>query len=115
MKKDLHPLWNHLRAAYRPAEPGLDPDAIMGAIRREAAAVPREMPAAEPLATIPAWICVATAALAIFAAGFVVGRAFSEADEHISRAWMKSVPLNEFEQTFLDFPLPEMESSDPAL
>jgi hypothetical protein len=97
-------LWDQLRTAYRPAAPDLDTAAIMGAIRREAAAHPLGRLEANPLAAIPSWACVAAASLAIFAAGFVVGRSATVADSQISQAWLQSVQLEEFEQAFLDVP-----------
>lgn len=97
-------LWNQLRTAYRPQVPDLDTATIMGAIRREAAMRPLSRADASPLAAIPSWACVAAAALAIFAAGFVIGRSAAVADRQISQAWMQSVQLEEFEQTFLDLP-----------
>ena len=104
MNMNRQELWDQLRTAYRPAAPDLDTAAIMGAIRREAAAHPLRRAEAGPLAAIPSWACVAAASLAIFAAGFVVGRSAAVADRQISQAWMQSVQLEEFEQAFLDVP-----------
>ena len=100
-------LWDQLRTAYRPPAPDLDTAAIMAAIRREAAVHPVHRPAPGPLAAIPPWVCVAAASLAIFAAGYVVGRSFSDADQQISSAWAQSVRLDEFEQTFLTLTEPD--------
>ena len=104
MKTKRSEPWDALRAAYRPPAPELDVAYIMDAVRREAAAAPLRR--AEPglAAGIPPWTCFVAASLAIFAAGFVVGRSASVADRQISQAWMQSVQLDEFEQTFLDVP-----------
>lgn len=111
-----HPeAWDRLRAAYRPESPALDTAAIMDAIRREAAEHPVHALPPGPLAAVPPWVCVAAASLAIFAAGYVVGRAFTDADQQISHAWTQSVPLEEFEQTFLDFPDEDVNLADPNL
>lgn len=96
--------WDRLRAAHRPQAPDLDTASIMDAVRREAAAHPLQRAKPALTAGIPPWACVAAAALAIFAAGYVIGRSATVADGQISQAWMQSVQLEEFEQTFLDVP-----------
>lgn len=102
--------WDSLRAAYRPQVPDLDVASIMDAVRREAAANPLRRVQPGLAAGISPWTCFAAASLAIFAAGFVVGRSATVADRQISQAWMQSVQLEEFEQTFLDVP-----ESEPGL
>lgn len=101
-------MWNQLRTAYRSEAPELDTAAIMAAVRREAAAHPAGLAATGPLAAIPPWACVAAASLAIFAAGYVVGRSATEADRQIGRAWIQSVQLEEFERTFIDVTEPNL-------
>ena len=110
MRMNNPDVWDRLRTAYQPAVPALDTAAIMVAIRQEAAANPLQRAAPSPLAAIPPWICVAAASLAIFAAGYAVGRSFTDADQQISSAWTQSVRLDEFEQTFLTLTEPD----DPA-
>ena len=110
MRMNNPEIWDRLRTAYRPEVPNLDTAAIMAAVRREAAENPVQRAAPSPLAAIPPWVCVAAASLAIFAAGYAVGRSFTDADQQISHAWTQSVPLDQFEQTFLTFTEPE----DPA-
>ena len=110
MRMNNPEIWDQLRAAYRPLAPELDTAAIMTAIRREASSHPVQRVAPGPLTAIPPWVCVAAASLAIFAAGYAVGRSFTDADQQISHAWTQSVPLDEFEQTFLTF----TETSNPA-
>lgn len=109
--KNNHPEpWDPLRAAYRPQVPALDVASIMDAVRQEAAAHPLRRIKPALTSGIPPWACFAAASLAIFAAGFVVGRSATVADRQISQAWMQSVQLEEFEQTFLDAP-----ESEPGL
>ena len=96
-------LWDQLRTAYRPEAPVLDTASIMDAIRREAAAQPLRRADIGLATPIPAWVCTAAALLAIFAAGFVVGRSVTVADQHISAAWTQSVQPEEFTQSFLTF------------
>lgn len=110
MRMNNPEIWDRLRTAYRPAVPALDTAAIMAAVRQEAAANPVQRAAPGPLAAIPPWVCVAAASLAIFAAGYAVGRSFADADQQISSAWNQSVRLDEFEQTFLTLSEPD----DPA-
>jgi hypothetical protein len=55
----------------------------MEAVRREAAARPLARIPPGLAGPIPAWACTAAAILAIFAAGFVVGRSVTVADQHI--------------------------------
>ena len=95
--------WDALRAAYRPPTPELDLASIMDAVRREAAAAPLRR--AEPglAAGIPPWTCFVAASLAIFAAGFVVGRSATVADRQISQAWLRSIQPDQFEQSILSF------------
>ena len=95
------PSWNRLRTAYRPEAPALDVASIMDAVRREAAAHPLQLAKPGLAGPIPAWACTAAALLAIFAAGFVVGRSVSVADRNISNAWMQTVQPEEFTQTIL--------------
>lgn len=104
--------WAQLRTAYRPAAPALDTASIMDAVRREAAACP--LTRADPglAGPIPGWFCTAAAVLAIFATGFVLGRSVSVADRNISEAWTKTVPPEEFAQSFLTF---EDANDDPSL
>ena len=102
--------WDQLRTAYRPHTPALDTAAIMDAVRREAAAHPLRRADAVAVAAIPTWVCALAASLAILATAGVVGRSFTIADRQISQAWMQSVQLEEFEQTFLDVP-----ESEPGL
>ena len=94
-------LWDQLRTSYRPAELRLDVASIMDAVRREAAARPLARIPPGLAGPIPAWACTAAAILAIFAAGFVVGRSVTVADQHIRAAWTQSVPPEEFAQSFL--------------
>ncbi len=96
-------LWNQLRTAYHPSEPGLDTASIMDAIRQEAVARPLRRVKLGLAGPIPAWVCTAAAILAIFATGFVVGRSVTVADQHISAAWTQSVEPEEFAQSFLPF------------
>lgn len=100
--------WDPLRTAYRPQVPSLDIASIMDAVRQEAAAHPLRRAKPGLAAGIPPWTCFAAASLAIFAAGFVVGRSATVADRQISQAWMQSVQVEEFEQTFLDVPESEL-------
>jgi len=90
-------LWDQLRTSYRPAELRLDVASIMEAVRREAAARPLARIPPGLAGPIPAWAAI----LAIFAAGFVVGRTVTVADQHIRAAWTQSVPPEEFAQSFL--------------
>lgn len=108
MKPNQPEPWDPLRAAYQPQVPDLDTAAIMDAVRREAGAHPLRRLKPGLAAGIPPWTCVAAASLAIFAAGFVIGRSATVADRQISQAWMKSVQLDEFEQTFLAVPESEL-------
>ena len=100
--------WPHLRTAYRPEVPELDTAAIMGAVRREAAAQPWRRPAGLA-APVPVWLCATAAALALLATVAVVSQSIAIADRHISQAWMQSVQPDEFARNFLDF------SSDSSL
>lgn len=104
MRMNNEELWDQLRAAYHPQKTDLDTAAIMAAIRQEAAAHPLRRAETSPLAAIPPWACVVAASLAIFAAGFVVGRSAKVADTQIGQAWIQSVQLDEFEQAFLELP-----------
>lgn len=97
-------LWDQLRTAYQPQAPDLDTASIMEAIRREAAAHPLRRANSGLAVPIPTWACIAAASLAIFAAGFVIGRSATVADRQISQAWMQSVQPDKFAQTFLDEP-----------
>ena len=101
MKTNDPQLWDQLRTAYRPETPELDVEAIMGAVRREAAAHPLRRAAPGLAGPIPAWACTAAALLAVFATGVVVGRSVTVADQHISAAWTRSVEPEEFAQSFL--------------
>ena len=96
-------LWDQLRTGYRPQVPDLDVAAIMGAIRREAAAHPLHRVDVGLAAPIPAWVCAAAASLALLAAATVVGRSVSAADVQISQAWMRSVQPTEFSRNFIPF------------
>ncbi|HOE00286.1 MAG TPA: hypothetical protein PLD40_08645 [Kiritimatiellia bacterium] len=102
MKTQSSTLWAQLRTAYRPEVPELDTAAIMAAVRQEAR-TPVRRTAAGMAAAIPGWACTAAAVLAIFASGFVVGRAFNVADQHIRAAWTQSVQPEEFATTFLSY------------
>jgi hypothetical protein len=96
-------LWDQLRTGYRPEVPDLDVAAIMGAIRREAAAQPLRPANVGLAAPIPAWVCAAAASLALLAAATVVSRSVSAADNQISQAWMRSVQPTEFSRNFIPF------------
>ncbi len=96
-------IWEQMRTAYQPAAPTLDTAAIMNAVRREAAARPWRRADPGLAGQIPGWICTAAAVLAIFATGFVLGRSVSVADRTIGMAWTKTVPPEEFAQSFLTF------------
>lgn len=104
--------WEQLRTAYRPAAPILDTASIMNAVRREATARPWQRADPGLAGQIPGWFCTAAAVLAIFATGFVLGRSVSVADRNIAEAWTKTVPPEEFTQSFLTF---EESSNDPSL
>ena len=94
--------WDRLRSAYHAEAPALDVASIMDAVRREAAARPLAIFKPGLAGPIPAWACTAAALLAIFAAGFVVGRSVTVADQNISSAWMQTVQPEEFTQSILD-------------
>ena len=103
MNRKHNELWDELRAAYRPGVPDLDTAAIMGAIRREAAAPPLRRTAASTAAALPAWVCATAASLALLAAASVVVQSITAADRQISQAWMQTVEPDEFAQTFIPF------------
>jgi hypothetical protein len=103
MRMNNEELWDQLRAAYRPPAPEIDTAAIMGAVRREAAAHPLRRAKIGLATPIPTWVCAAAACLALLAAASVVGRSISDADRQISQAWMQSVPPDEFVQNFIPF------------
>ena len=94
-------LWDQLRTAYRPPAPALDTASIMDAIRREAAVHPLRRASIGLAAPVPGWVCTAAALLAIFAAGFMVGRSVTVADQHISAAWTQTVQPDEFAASFM--------------
>ena len=95
--------WDQLRTAYRPEAPALDVASIMDAVRQEAAAHPLRRAKPGLAGPVPAWACTAAAVLAIFATGFVVGRSVTVADQHISAAWTKTIPPDEFAHSILHF------------
>lgn len=101
MKTDKPESWHRMRAAYRPDVPDLDVDAILTAVRREAAAHPLRRPAPGLAAAIPTWACAAAAALAILASATVVVRSVGVADTHITQAWLHSLQPDEFEPALL--------------
>ena len=103
MKIKHQKLWDQLRTGYRPEVPDLDTAAIMGAIRREAAAHPLRCVEPNPVAAIPTWVCALAASLAILAAATVIGRSVTVADRQISHAWLRSIQPSQFEQSVLSF------------
>ncbi len=101
-------LWNQLRAAYRPETPELDVDAIMTAVRREAAAHPLRRVAPGPVAAIPAWACAVAACLALVSAATVVVRSIDLADRHIGHAWIRTVEPDQFASEFMNIGNPQL-------
>ena len=100
MKTRFPETWNGLRAAYRPETPELDTDAIMAAVRREAAAHPARRLPPNPVAAIPTWACAA-ASLALMASGAILAQSLETADQQIGSAWMRSVQPDQFADAFL--------------
>jgi hypothetical protein len=96
-------LWDQFRTGYRPQVPDLDVAAIMGAIRREAAAHPLRRADSSPVMAIPTWVCAMAASLAILAAASVVARSVTVADNQIGLAWLRSIQPAQFEQSILNF------------
>ena len=115
MKTNDPQLWDQLRTAYRPETPELDVEAIMGAVRREAAAHPLCRAAPGLAGPIPAWACTAAALLAVFATGVVVGRSVTLADQHIRDAWTQTVQPEEFAASILTFDDADDDAADPSL
>lgn len=101
MKTRQLEMWEFLRSAYRPAVPALDTDAIMAAVRQEAAQRPVRPAAPHPVAVIPTWVCAAAACLALLATGSVLIRSTDIADQQINSAWMRSVQPEQFADAFL--------------
>lgn len=101
MKMQQTEMWKSLRSAYRPAVADLDMDAIMAAVRREAAQRPVRQAAPSPVAVIPTWVCAAAACLALLATGSVLVRSTDIADQQINSAWMRSVQPEQFADAFL--------------
>lgn len=90
-----------LRGVRAPVAPDLDVDAIMDAVRREAAFRPLCRPQPEPLGSVPAWLCGAAAALAVWMAGSAALNSVGAADLQIGHAWMRSVQPEHFAQSFM--------------
>lgn len=101
MKTRQPDMWESLRSAYRPAVSELDTNAIMAAVRQEAALRPVRQTAPNPVAAIPTWICAAAACLALFATATVLVQSTDTADQQINSAWMRSVQPEQFADAFL--------------
>jgi len=102
MKSTPPDAWERFRTADRPEPPELDVDAIMAAVRREAAAAPVRRRAPGLAGPIPAWACAAAAGLALLAAAGTVARSITTADDRITQAWLQSINPQDFETDILD-------------
>ena len=86
--------------AGSPAVPALDTDAIMAAVRAEAAARPVRRP--DYVARdVPRWFGAVAASLAFLAAAGLLVRASGQADREIGVAWVRSVEPTEFVQNVM--------------
>lgn len=91
-KKDMERL---CAEAGPPVVPALDTDAIMAAVRAEAAVRPVRRPDYVPR-DVPRWFGALAASLAFLAALGLLVKATRQADREIGVAWARSVEPSEF-------------------